>query len=170
MVVFQFLLGLPMVTQGGMYLLQLMDNYAVTGITLLFIVFFQAVALSWIYGTSNISDNIKEMLGRRPSALFRLSWSIFIPVVCVAIFLFSVIKYQPIVYAKTYAYPWWGEMLGWFMALASMVMIPAYMIYFLLSTPGSLRERILAGVTPQVVGHSEKEEKEYTFSNRALQP
>ncbi|KAH8022516.1 hypothetical protein HPB51_025079 [Rhipicephalus microplus] len=170
MVVFQFLLGLPMVTQGGMYLLQLMDNYAVTGITLLFIVFFQAVALSWIYGTSNISDNIKEMLGRRPSALFRLSWSIFIPVMCVAIFLFSVIKYQPIVYAKTYAYPWWGEMLGWFMALASMIMIPAYMIYFLLTTPGSIRERILAGVTPQVAGHSEKEEKEYTFSNRALQP
>ncbi|KAH6928788.1 hypothetical protein HPB50_019509 [Hyalomma asiaticum] len=170
MVVFQFLLGLPMVTQGGMYLLQLMDNYAVTGITLLFIVFFQAVALSWIYGTANISDNIKEMLGRRPSALFRLSWSIFIPLVCVAIFLFSVIKYQPIVYAKTYAYPWWGEMLGWFMALASMVMIPAYMIYFLLTTPGSLKERILAGVTPQLVGHSEKEEKEYTFSNRALQP
>ncbi|KAH7938393.1 hypothetical protein HPB49_023168 [Dermacentor silvarum] len=170
MVVFQFLLGLPMVTQGGMYILQLMDNYAVTGITLLFIVFFQAVALSWIYGTSNISDNIKEMLGRRPSALFRLSWSIFVPVMCVAIFLFSVIKYQPIVYAKTYEYPWWGEMLGWFMALASMVMIPAYMIYFLLTTPGSLRERILAGVTPQLVGHDEKEEKEYTFSNRALQP
>ncbi|XP_077540422.1 sodium- and chloride-dependent GABA transporter 1-like isoform X2 [Haemaphysalis longicornis] len=169
MVVVQFLLGLPMVTQGGMYLLQLMDNYAVTGITLLFIVFFQAVALSWIYGTSNISDNIKEMLGRRPSILFRLSWSVFVPVMCVAIFLFSVIKYQPIVYAKTYTYPWWGEMLGWFMALASMVMIPGYMIYFLLTTPGSLRQRILAGVSPQLTAHGEKEEKEYTFSNTALQ-
>ncbi|XP_029848073.2 sodium- and chloride-dependent GABA transporter 1 isoform X1 [Ixodes scapularis] len=169
MVLFQFLLGLPMVTQGGMYLLQLMDNYAVTGITLLFVVFFQAIALAWIYGTSNISDNIKEMLGRRPSILFRVSWSIIVPAMCVAIFLFSVIKYQPVVYAKTYAYPWWGEMMGWFMALVSMVMIPAYMIYFLITTPGSLRQRFIAGVTSQLSTHTAKEEKEYTFSNTALQ-
>lgn len=33
-----------------MYLFHLIDNYAVTGITLLFTVFFEAVAVSWIYG------------------------------------------------------------------------------------------------------------------------
>lgn len=54
--------------------------------------------------------------------------------------MFSVIKYQPIVYANTYTYPWWGEMMGWFMALVSMIMIPAYMIYFLITTPGTLRQ------------------------------
>uniref|UniRef100_A0A6B0VEL9 Transporter n=1 Tax=Ixodes ricinus TaxID=34613 RepID=A0A6B0VEL9_IXORI len=169
MVLFQFLLGLPMVTQGGMYLLQLMDNYAVSGITLLFVVFFQAVALAWIYGSSNISDHIKEMLGRRPSILFRVSWSIIVPAMCVAIFLFSVVKYQPVVYANTYAYPWWGEMMGWFMALVSMVMIPAYMIYFFITTPGSLRQRFLAGVTSQLSTYAANGVKEYTFSNTALQ-
>ncbi|KAH7938394.1 hypothetical protein HPB49_023169 [Dermacentor silvarum] len=161
LVVTQFLLGLPMATQGGMYLFQLMDNYAISGITLLFIVFAQATALSWVYGTTNISDNIKEMIGRRPSLLLRLGWTVFAPVMCVAIFLFSVIKYQPLVYAKTYTYPWWGEMLGWFMALSSMVMIPAYVIYFLLTTPGSLRQRIRAGMSPQLVECDQKEEEEY---------
>ncbi|XP_075552641.1 sodium- and chloride-dependent GABA transporter 1-like [Dermacentor variabilis] len=161
LVVTQFLLGLPMTTQGGMYLFQLMDNYAISGITLLFVVFSQATALSWVYGTRNISDNIQEMIGRRPGLLFRLGWTVFAPVMCVAIFLFSVIKYQPLVYAKTYTYPWWGEMLGWFMALASMVMIPAYMIYFLLTTPGSLRQRIRAGLSPQLVERDQKEAEEY---------
>uniref|UniRef100_V5H008 Putative sodiumneurotransmitter symporter family n=1 Tax=Ixodes ricinus TaxID=34613 RepID=V5H008_IXORI len=59
-----------MATQGGMYLLQLMDNYAVSGITLFFVVFFQAVALIWIYGSNNISDHIKEMIGRWPNTPF----------------------------------------------------------------------------------------------------
>uniref|UniRef100_A0A131YKJ9 Transporter n=1 Tax=Rhipicephalus appendiculatus TaxID=34631 RepID=A0A131YKJ9_RHIAP len=168
LVVLQFLLGLPMTTEGGMYIFQLMDYYAVSGITLLFIVFFQAVALTWVYGTRNLSDNIKEMIGRRPILLLRLGWKVFIPAMCVAIFLSSVIRYQPLVYAKTYAYPWWAEMLGWFLSLSSIIMIPAYMIYFLVSTPGSLRQRIRAGLSPQLadIYHSEKET--YSFSNAAV--
>ncbi|XP_037519612.1 sodium- and chloride-dependent GABA transporter 1-like [Rhipicephalus sanguineus] len=161
LVVTQFLLGLPMTTQGGMYLFQLMDNYAVSGITLLFIVFSQATALSWVYGTMNISDNIKEMIGRRPNFLLRLGWTVFTPFMCVAIFMFTVIKYQPLVYAKTYTYPWWGEMLGWFMALSSMVAIPAYVVYFLITTPGSFRQRIRAGLSPQLVECDQKEEEDY---------
>uniref|UniRef100_A0A1E1X6L8 Transporter n=1 Tax=Amblyomma aureolatum TaxID=187763 RepID=A0A1E1X6L8_9ACAR len=169
LVVFQFLLGLPMVTQGGMYIFQLVDYYAVSGMTLLFIVFFQAIALSWVYGTNAISDNIKRMIGYRPSRLLRLCWSVLVPAMCVAIFLFSVIKYQPLVYAKTYAYPWWGEMLGWLMALVSMFMIPTYMIYFLATTPGTLRQRIRAGMSPQLVGSEGKQQDECVFSNTALE-
>ncbi|KAH6928218.1 hypothetical protein HPB50_012594 [Hyalomma asiaticum] len=156
LVVFQFLLGLPMTTEGGMYIFQLMDYYAVSGITLLFIVFFQAVALAWIYGTRNLSDNIKEMIGRRPILLLRLGWKVFIPAMCVAIFLFSVIKYEPLVYADTYAYPWWAEMMGWFISLSSITMIPAYMVYFLLTTPGSLRQEARAQTEKTIVRESKE--------------
>ncbi|XP_075751419.1 sodium- and chloride-dependent GABA transporter 1-like [Rhipicephalus microplus] len=151
LVLVHFLLGLPMTTEGGMYIFQLMDYYAISGITLLFIVFFQAVALAWVYGTRNLCDNIKEMIGRRPILLLRLGWKVFIPAMCVAIFLSSVIRYQPLVYAKTYAYPWWAEMLGWFTSLSSIIMIPTYMVYFLVRTPGSLRQRIRAGLSPQLL-------------------
>uniref|UniRef100_A0A023FQ40 Putative gaba transporter ixodes scapularis gaba transporter n=1 Tax=Amblyomma cajennense TaxID=34607 RepID=A0A023FQ40_AMBCJ len=137
--------------------------------TLLFIVFFQAIALSWVYGTDNISDHIKMMIGYRPARLLRFCWSVLVPAVCVAIFLFSVVKYQPLVYAKTYTYPWWGEMLGWLMALVSMVMIPTYMIYFLVTTPGTLRQRIRAGMSPQLVACGGKEQEECVFSNTALE-
>uniref|UniRef100_A0A023G0M0 Putative gaba transporter ixodes scapularis gaba transporter n=1 Tax=Amblyomma triste TaxID=251400 RepID=A0A023G0M0_AMBTT len=82
--------------------------------------------------------------------------------IVLAIFLFSVIKYQPLVYAKTYAYPWWGEMLGWLMALASMVMIPAYMLYFLLTTPGTLRQ--VKHITRSTIAYPSKaDEKKWSL-------
>lgn len=44
-----FLLGLPMVMSGGIYLLNLVD-YSVSGFPLLFVGFLECMALSWIYG------------------------------------------------------------------------------------------------------------------------
>lgn len=50
------------------------------------------------------------------------------------------VKFQPLVYNKTYEYPAWGEGIGWVLALSSMVMIPGYAIYAFLTTPGTLDE------------------------------
>ncbi|KAH8021895.1 hypothetical protein HPB51_018744 [Rhipicephalus microplus] len=91
----QFLLGLSMVTQGGMYLFQLVDSYAVSGITLLFIVFFQNVAISWFYGSNKFASNIKEMIGYAPNWFFRACWMVFVPFFCIAIFVSSIIQYRP---------------------------------------------------------------------------
>ncbi|CAG0901579.1 unnamed protein product [Darwinula stevensoni] len=35
----------------------------------------------------------------------------------------------------TYEYPWWGHLIGWLMALSSMLCIPAYFIYYYWITP-----------------------------------
>ena len=39
-----------------------------------------------------------------------------------------------------YLYPVWGEVIGWFLGLSSMLIIPGYAIYKLAVTPGTLRE------------------------------
>lgn len=57
-----------------------------------------------------------------------------------ATFLFSLIKYTPLTYNKKYTYPWWGDALGWFLALSSMVCIPAWSFYKLGTLKGSFRE------------------------------
>ncbi|XP_076341596.1 sodium- and chloride-dependent GABA transporter 1-like isoform X4 [Tachypleus tridentatus] len=147
-VIILYMLGLPMVTKGGMYIFQLMDYYSASGMTLLFTVFFQTIAITWVYGVKRLSSNIEEMTGYRPNWYFLATWVFVSPAICLGIFLFSVLRYKPLVYAETYVYPWWGEVLGWGIALASMLWIPLYAFHFMLVTPGSLKDRLIAGITP----------------------
>ncbi|UYV62770.1 hypothetical protein LAZ67_2001886 [Cordylochernes scorpioides] len=135
-----FLLGLPMVTQGGIYLFRLMDFYSASGITLLFTVFFQTIAISWIYGVDRMGSNIKNMIGHSPNMYFLFAWKYSIPAVTMAIVIFSIVRYEPLVYADDYVYPLWGNLLGWMMGLTSMVWVPLYAIYFLATSSGSLKE------------------------------
>ncbi|UYV61818.1 SLC6A1 [Cordylochernes scorpioides] len=158
-VAIQFLLGIPLVTQvgvcppmstvrtdnmvlwqGGMYWFQLMDYYSASGATLLTVVFFEIAGLAWVYGYKRLVHNMKDMLGFRPSYYFLFCWILGAPLVVVGIFLFSVVKPDALTYADTYTYPWWGEMLGWGMSMASLLWIPLYAAIFLIRTPGTFTE------------------------------
>ncbi len=55
-------------------------------------------------------------------------------------FAFSLIKYTPLKYNNEYVYPWWGYVIGWLLALSSMVCIPLWMVYKISTTQGTLRE------------------------------
>lgn len=48
--------------------------------------------------------------------------------------------YEPLKYNGTYVYPTWGYVLGWGMAVASMIQIPLYAIYRLVRAEGTLKE------------------------------
>lgn len=53
--------------------------------------------------------------------------------------MYSLVKYERFKY-KEYTYPWWGEMIGWAMALSSMLVIPIYAIYKYFTTSGNTKE------------------------------
>ena len=55
----------------------------------------------------------------------------------------------------TYEYPPWGEALGFMISLSSMIWVPGYFIYYLLTTPGTWREVLRKGVTPVIVPRCE---------------
>lgn len=71
-------------------------------------------------------------------APFALATSVFS--VPQAVFLFSLIKYTPLKYNNSYVYPPWGYVVGWLMALSSMVCIPLYAIFIILKTKGPLKQ------------------------------
>ena len=55
------------------------------------------------------------------------------------VFLFYVLKFEPVKYL-TYDFPGWAHGIGALMAVSSVGLIPTYMIYIFIKTPGSLRK------------------------------
>ncbi|XP_029018869.1 sodium- and chloride-dependent GABA transporter 2-like isoform X2 [Betta splendens] len=139
-VLFSFLMGLIMLMEGGMYVFQLFDYYAASGMCLLFMSIFETVCIAWVYGADRFYDNIEDMIGYRPGPYIKYCWLFFTPATCIGTFAFSLIKYTPLKYNNEYVYPWWGYVIGWLLALSSMVCIPLWMVYKISTTQGTLRE------------------------------
>ncbi|KAL3061186.1 hypothetical protein OYC64_009397 [Pagothenia borchgrevinki] len=148
--VVSFLLGLIMLTEGGMYIFQLFDYYAASGMCLLFVAIFETVCIAWIYGADRFYDNIEDMIGYRPSPVIKYCWLYFTPATCFGTFAFALIKYSPLKYNNEYVYPWWGNGIGWVLALSSMLCIPVWIAVKLYKTPGTLRERLVFLTTPSI--------------------
>ncbi|XP_047598540.1 sodium- and chloride-dependent betaine transporter isoform X2 [Lutra lutra] len=143
-----YLIGLFLVTEGGMYIFQLFDYYASSGICLLFLAVFEVICVSWVYGADRFYDNVEDMIGYRPWPLVKVSWLFLTPGLCLATFLFSLSKYTPLKYNNIYVYPPWGYSIGWFLALSSMVCVPLFVIVSLLKTQGSFKKRLQQLTTP----------------------
>ncbi|CAL8098928.1 unnamed protein product [Orchesella dallaii] len=124
-----YLIGLSMVTSGGMYVFQLFDYYSASGMSLLWVCFCECIAVSWVYGIGNFTNNIKSMVGYYPSLWLPLAWSYLTPFLTFTILLYSIVKYEPLTYNKKYQYPLWAQAFGWFLALSSMLMIPITFVY-----------------------------------------
>lgn len=143
-----FFAGLIMTTEGGLYIFQLFDYYAVSGTCMLFLATFEALVIAWIYGADRFCDNIEDMIGYRPPIFMKWCWSYFTPGVCIATFIFSLIKYTPVKYNNTYEYPIGAHVFGWFLALSSMLCVPLWALYKIGTTKGSLKQRIQHLILP----------------------
>ncbi|KAM8867258.1 sodium- and chloride-dependent GABA transporter 2-like [Synchiropus picturatus] len=137
-----FLIGLFLITEGGLYVFQLFDYYACSGMTLLFFAIIQCVAIGWIYGADRQYDNIQDMIGYRPLSYMKYCWKYITPAICTFTLLFSIVKYTPLRFNNTYEYPWWGYAIGGFLSLSSTLHIPAWILYTLYITPGTLTQRL----------------------------
>ncbi|KAJ8371511.1 hypothetical protein AAFF_G00307900 [Aldrovandia affinis] len=154
--VLSYLLGLTMVTKGGMYVFQLFDYYAASGVCLLWVAFFECIAVAWVYGVDNFYDAIEDMIGYRPNPWMKWSWAVITPVLCMGCFIFSLVKYKPLTYNKIYEYPDWSIGVGWTLALASMICIPMVVVIKIIQSDGPLIERIKAVAAPVRGGASSR--------------
>ncbi|KAJ8372065.1 hypothetical protein AAFF_G00294790 [Aldrovandia affinis] len=146
--VFSFLIGLTMVTEGGLYVFLLFDYYACSGMALLVFAIFESVCVGWIYGAHRLYANIEDMIGYRPWPVIQYCWLYITPIMCTGTFLASLVKYTPLTFDSTYEYPWWGYAIGGALTLSSTLIVPLWMGYAVCVSPGTIRQRLRALCTP----------------------
>uniref|UniRef100_A0A6Q2X553 Transporter n=1 Tax=Esox lucius TaxID=8010 RepID=A0A6Q2X553_ESOLU len=126
-----FLLGIPHITKGGIYVFQLMDHYTAV-VSLMFLAFFEVIAVCWIFVISC------RMLGKAPNVYFRSCWMVFSPMLVLCILISCIVQYTPARYGKSYTYPVWAEVVGWGISLVSIVWIPLGALHEICRNKGSL--------------------------------
>lgn len=80
------------------------------------------------------------MIGYRVNKVWLYGWRFTAPSICVLVFLFTIIKYEPIEMTKSRPFPQWAEAVGFLMALFSILMIPGCAMFLFLKTKGTPRE------------------------------
>lgn len=136
-----FFSQLVMITEGGMYVFQMFDYYACNGACILFLCVFQTLALGWIFGAEELLSIIKDMTGVRASPYFKICWLYLTPGVSLVSFICSLVEYQPLTFNRWYVYPSWAYILGWVMALSSILLVPGLALYKMGNESGTLVER-----------------------------
>uniref|UniRef100_A0A3Q3A541 Uncharacterized protein n=1 Tax=Kryptolebias marmoratus TaxID=37003 RepID=A0A3Q3A541_KRYMA len=146
--------------QGGLYFLQLFDHYVCSGNNLLLLSVCQSIAVGWIYGADLLYDNIEDMIGYCPWPLMKICWLYVTPAVCLGTFIFSVVRYKPLKFNKTYIYPEWAYALGWFLGLFCVLLVPMWIIFKMTQMEGTVRHSSKNTVLPiQPLGGSQREEE-----------
>ncbi|XP_076452454.1 sodium-dependent dopamine transporter-like [Babylonia areolata] len=138
--VLYFLVGLASCAEGGLYVVNLLDRFA-AGYSILFAVFFETIAVSWAYGLERFSEDLEAMLGQRPGPYWLLCWKFVAPVFLVFIMVFGLVNYTPLTY-DSYTYPPGASVIGWGIALSSILCIPGFALYSFIRTKGSFGKRI----------------------------
>jgi len=144
-----FCLGLPLCTNGGIYMFQLLDFYSCSGLALLWVTFFQTIAIGWFFGAQRFCDCIEQMTGHKPNIFWYLCWKYFAPLVMFCVFIFYIVSFKP-VKLGSYEYPGWAEGLGLCFSFASMMWVPGYAIYYLFTQPGTFMQNLKEGFTPNI--------------------
>ncbi|NWX89561.1 SC6A5 protein, partial [Nothoprocta pentlandii] len=142
-----FIMGFPMITQGGMYMLQLVDTYAAS-YSLVIIAIFELVGVSYIYGLQRFCEDIEMMIGFQPSKFWRVCWAFVTPTILTFILCFSFYQWEPMTYGA-YHYPAWSMVLGWLMLACSVIWIPIMFVIKMHLAPGKFIERLKLVCSPQ---------------------
>nr|XP_057933781.1 sodium- and chloride-dependent betaine transporter-like [Doryrhamphus excisus] len=132
-----FLLGLPLITEGGIVLFQLIDSYGPSGTSLLIIACFETVIVSWVYGADRFYDNIEDMIGYRPFPVLKYCWLFITPFLCVVTMLYDLANTHSLM-VYDYRPGAWASALASLLVLTPLICIPAFILVTLCRTPQNM--------------------------------
>ncbi|XP_012941061.1 sodium- and chloride-dependent glycine transporter 1 [Aplysia californica] len=105
-----FLLGIPLVTKGGIWVLTLMNSYSAS-YALMFSCLCELIALNYVYGNKVFCQDIEMMLGFQPNWYWRACWMVITPVAIVVMLILSGVQYEPVAY-DDYEFEGWVQGAG----------------------------------------------------------
>ncbi|KAM9366310.1 sodium- and chloride-dependent glycine transporter 2 isoform 2-T2 [Symphorus nematophorus] len=142
-----FILGFPMITESGMYMLQLVDTFAAS-YSLVIIAIFELVGISYLYGLQRFCEDIEMMIGFQPNQFWRICWAFVTPTILTGILGLSLYQWKVMTY-EDYTYPTWSMVLGWLMVICSVIWIPIMFVIKMHLAPGTIIERLKLVCAPQ---------------------
>uniref|UniRef100_A0A182QMM0 Transporter n=1 Tax=Anopheles farauti TaxID=69004 RepID=A0A182QMM0_9DIPT len=152
-----FLMSLPCVTRGGMYLVQLLDWYSAS-ISVILVCIVEVIAVGWIYGCERFVRDVQFMIGRKVERFWIVCWKFITPIVLTFIF-GTTILYNTEVSYNGQTYPRWAIAIGWASCSVSMLCIPGYILYKLITSKGSFMKRVKNNLKPQDWGPADENQR-----------
>ncbi|XP_075912707.1 sodium-dependent proline transporter-like isoform X1 [Petromyzon marinus] len=151
-----YLLGLLLVTQGGVLWFTLLDSYCAS-FGLLIVALCTVTGISGLYGVSRFSRDVCSMMNEAPSCYsqllllryFQLCWMLITPLLLTLVLCYSCVElYRSPVHYGLYVFPAWGRALGICLALLPCLQIPLWALVEVARQSGSLMQRIRCSVRP----------------------
>uniref|UniRef100_A0A0A9ZDX5 Transporter n=1 Tax=Lygus hesperus TaxID=30085 RepID=A0A0A9ZDX5_LYGHE len=173
--IISFLLGLPLITQGGIYVFQLVDHYALSN-SIMPIAFFETIAVAWFYGAGRLSKNIELMSGETPYFYFRVCWVVAAPSFILCVWILHLVDYEPLKYDNGhYTYPAWADAVGWTITAICLLWIPIIAVYSIASSEGkTLLKKFINSTKPRIADIEPEDEdkgaKELLCVNKGATP
>ncbi|XP_034972302.1 sodium-dependent proline transporter isoform X2 [Zootoca vivipara] len=149
-----YLLGLLLITEGGIYWFTLMDSYS-TSFGLIIIALFMCLGVTFFYGINKFCQDIVDMICRCPPwcsqlvLYFKACWVVFTPglLLFILFYIFLDLSSTTLHYG-TYQYPQWGEALGICMGVVTCIQIPLWAAIALFKESGTLADRFRKAIRP----------------------
>ncbi|XP_046584048.1 sodium-dependent proline transporter-like [Haliotis rubra] len=143
-----FILGLTCVTQGGIYVLTLMDWY-VGSISVMVLAMSEMLVLAWVYGVNRLYDDLEMMIGYRVSPVWKAMWLVATPLFVFVLFIAGLTSMSPVALGGR-EFPYWAQAVGWLIAVCPLLPIPVGMVLAIWrEKDGSLKERLIQATKPR---------------------
>ncbi|XP_042648664.1 sodium-dependent proline transporter-like [Tyto alba] len=149
-----YLLGLPLVTQGGIFWFTLIDTYS-TGFGLIIVTLFMCLGIAFCYGVNQFCRDIVDMICRCPPwcshmlGYFKVCWAFLTPCLLLFTLLYTFLDMDdaPLRYG-TYEFPAWGTSLGVCVGVLTCLQIPLWAALALARESGTLSDRFQKATLP----------------------
>ncbi|KAA8587097.1 hypothetical protein FQN60_000933 [Etheostoma spectabile] len=149
-----YLMGLLLVTNGGIYWFTLIDSFS-TSFGLIIITLFMCIGISFFYGVNQFCQDIIDMIRHCPPwctkvlLYFKACWVFCTPFLLLFILTYIFIEmYRTSLQYGSYVYPLWGKALGVCMGATCCLQIPIWAIVAISKETGTLKERFQKSIRP----------------------